>query len=222
MKHDISKVEAFCEPSLSIFSATKDTKIMVGVVNLVVLILGIQRGGLGSYIFGGIGIVLGIAICIIRKTSNKKFCTGCGFAESIFLLILWYGVSYQEYAESGLDVRPYIVYTQLVGWCITGICIPAFTRRLRLGFMDKDITSRSIIIGYIASLLIVIGVFGGLIILYFTVFNKSMNLVTSSKILYVALCTQVIVAYYITKLYLLIRYDKLLYKSKRYKKKINS
>lgn len=221
MKYDISKLEHFCEPFLSLLPNPKGMKIFICFLNLGAAgILGIQSALLGGYIFAGIGILLSVLSFIVREgKSSKKICAWYGFCEIIYLLILCYWATYQEYVESGLNLRPYMLYTQLIGWCITIIFIPAFTRRLKLDHEDKEITEKSIIYGYIGALALIVIVFGGLIILYYTVFNKSINLVESSKMLFCAFGIQIVVAYYGIKVYMLTRYGKLMYKTVTHKKR---
>ena len=178
----------------------------------------IDTGVTGRYIFATIGVLLSILSFVVLKC-NYKARAWFGLAENIFGTALCYGAAYQKYVESGLNLRPYVVYSQLVGVCIIGLAIFGFVRTFKIGFEHPEITEKSIIWGYIAGLSLIVIIFGGLAILYFTIFDESISLVESSKMLYCALGMNVGIAYSLVKVYMFARDGKLMYQEEISKKK---
>lgn len=68
--------------------------------------------------------------------------------------------------------------------------------------ISEDKMNTGIVIGWC----IVIVIIGGLIGLYYTVFKRNINFVESNKMLYMAMCLNALVAYYLLKVICCIRY----------------
>ncbi|MDO5518406.1 MAG: hypothetical protein Q4F66_12705 [Clostridium sp.] len=60
--------------------------------------------------------------------------------------------------------------------------------------------------GLVIGVGMVIVIFGGLILLYYTVFKRNIHLIQSSKMLYVAMGLNALVAYYMLKVICCIKY----------------
>lgn len=158
---------------------------------------------------GLVGVLLAICGVFIISTANgwvQKAIYGC--CESVFLLIVAYFAAYIEYKEAGYPLNEYILYTQLMGGGIFIIFILLLGYRLKKPAKggSEERMNTGIVIGLVIGWGMVIVIVGGLIWLYYTVFKQNINLIESSKMLYVAMCLNALVAYYLLKSICCIRY----------------
>lgn len=179
-------------------------------INIVAAIMMLHEQVAGMcIIYAALGVILAIGGLFIINLEGgwiqKAFYGAC---ESVFLLLCAYLATYMDYSEAGYNLGPYMLYTQLIGGGVFITFVLLLLYRLKKpakGLNEADM-ERSIKRGLVLGVGIVIVIFGGLILLYCTVFKRNIHLVESSKMLYVAMCLNALAAYYILKAVCCIKY----------------
>lgn len=194
---------------------------MNGAISLIVLSKDMNPFGI-CYVVVAVILAL-LSFKIILRSESYMVKAIYGFFETLALLSLSYYASYTEYMAAGYKVKPYFIYTQMIGAAIFVAFLLILLYRLK--GTPKEITGeqieKGIKIGLWICIVMLIVIVVGLIVLYFTVFQEEMHLVKSSKMLYVAMVLNILVAYYALKSFYTIKYRKVIRKEimKQHKKK---